>query len=154
MKVSRRTDYALRVLCGLAERQGDGPVPIRELSERHGVPRRFLEQIMLELKSYGWVRSLPGRSGGYELALPPEALSLGHVVRRFQGLLAPLGCVSASAYEPCDQEPVCKFRRVFLEVRNRTTAIMDSATLARVKAGSAVASDEVFDPAFVHGDGI
>ncbi len=154
MKLSKRTDYALRVLLTLVDEQGNGPVPIRELSARNAVPKQFLEHIMLELKEQGWVRSAPGRAGGYELAVRPEELSLGQVVRHFQGLLAPIGCVSTFRYEPCTQEPNCRFRRLFLDVRNLTAQLMDSATLAQINAGEVVARDEVFDVALMHGDGI
>lgn len=154
MKLSRRTDYALRVLFTLVDEQGNGPIPIRELSERNGVPKQFLEHIMLELKEQGWVSSVPGRSGGYELAKHPDEISMGQVVRHFQGLLAPLGCVSANRYEACSQESICRFRRILLEVRNHTAELMDRATLACVNAGATVARDEVFSVALIYGDGI
>jgi Rrf2 family protein len=154
MKLSRRTDYALRVLLTLVDEQGNGPIPIRELSERNDVPKQFLEHIMLELKEQGWVSSVPGRSGGYELARRPEDISMGQIVRHFQGLLAPIGCVSANRYEHCSQEPACRFRRILLEVRNHTAELMDRATLACVNAGATVARDEVFSVALIYGDGI
>lgn len=93
MKLSRKSDYALRALFGLLATDGKAPVPIRELAERYDVPRRFLEQIMLELKSKGWVRSIAGRDGGFVLAKKPEEITMGEVVRHFDGVLAPIGCV-------------------------------------------------------------
>jgi Rrf2 family protein len=154
MKVSRKADYALRVLCTLAEGYGQAPVSIRVLAEANRVPKRFLEQIMLDLKSQGWVCSTPGKHGGYALAKPPDDVSLGQVVRYFDGLLAPLNCVSASHYEPCTQEPTCRFRRVFLQIRNETTRLMDNASLAAVCASPPVEQAEVFDEALSGGGGI
>ena len=154
MKVSKQSDYALRVLFTLVEYYGQGPIPIRELARRNDVPKRFLEHIMLDLKAQGWVESLPGKAGGYMLAQRPEKIRMGQVVRYFDGLLAPINCVSASQYERCSQEPVCRFRRVFLQIRNDTARLMDQATLASVYAGRPVQTQEVFDEAMVGGAGI
>ena len=68
MKLSRKSDYALRALLTLAQHYGQGPISIRELARRNVVPKRFLEHIMLELRGNGWVRSVRGRDGGYVLA--------------------------------------------------------------------------------------
>ncbi|MFO0944378.1 MAG: Rrf2 family transcriptional regulator [Planctomycetota bacterium] len=154
MRISKKTDYALRVLFTLVEEYGSGPVSINELARRNDVPKRFLEHIMLELKGQGWVTSSPGRAGGYVLAQKPENITMGQVVRHFDGLLAPIGCVSVSHYEPCSQTSTCKFRRVLLEIRNITARYMDNATLANVFAGQPVLDQEVFSFEFTAGDGI
>jgi Rrf2 family protein len=144
MKISKKTDYALRVLFTLVEHYGRGPIPIRELARRNEVPKSFLEHILLELKSQNWVDSVPGRKGGYVLAQNPEKITMGQVVRYFDGVLAPIRCVSVTDYERCGQEPVCRFRRVFLQIRNKTAEIMDGVTLASVYAGKPVSIEEVF----------
>lgn len=154
MKLSRKSDYALRALMTLVERFGQGPVSIRELSEINDVPRRFLEHIMLEMKAKGWVNSIAGRIGGFELAKRPEEISMGQIVRHFDGLLAPIGCVSVSNYEKCSQEKTCRFRRVLLEIRNYTSRLMDEANLAEVFGSAPVTQLEVFSAAFIGGDGI
>jgi Rrf2 family protein len=144
MKISKKTDYALRVLFTLVEHYGRGPIPIRELARRNEVPKRFLEHILLELKSQDLVGSLPGRNGGYVLAKSPEKITMGQIVRYFDGVLAPIPCVSVTDYKRCSQEPVCRFRRVFLQIRNKTAEIMDRVTLASVYAGKPVSIEEVF----------
>ncbi|HXY33801.1 MAG TPA: Rrf2 family transcriptional regulator [Planctomycetaceae bacterium] len=154
MKVSRKSDYALRALFGLIASDGKSPISIRELAERYDVPRRFLEQIMLELKSKGWVRSIAGRDGGFVLAKRADEITMGEVVRHFDGVLAPIGCVSTTHYEPCSQESVCRFRRVLLDIRNYTARRMDSATLAAVYEAPIVTREEVFSYEFVGGEGI
>jgi len=154
MKVSKRADYALRVLFTLVENYDQKPISIRALADLNDVPKRFLEHIMLDLKSQGWVKSLPGKSGGYQLALPPDQIRMGQVVRYFDGLLSPINCVSASQYEQCSQESTCRFRRVFLQIRNETTRLMDSASLASVFTGSPVLQREVFDDLLIGGAGI
>lgn len=154
MKLSRKSDYALRALFSLVECYGKGPISIRQLSERNDIPRRFLEQIMLELKGKGWVDSIPGRDGGFLLAKEPDQITMGQVVRHFDGILGPIGCVSTTHYEPCTQEGHCRFRRVLLDIRNYTARRMDEADLATVFAGTPVSREEVFADAFVDGGGI
>lgn len=144
MRISRKTDYALRVLFTLVEYNGRGPIPIRELARRNEVPKRFLEHILLELKEQDLVASVPGRKGGYKLARSPERITMGQIVRYFDGVLAPIRCVSVTDYERCSQESVCRFRRVLLEIRNKTAEIMDNMTLAAVYSGKPVSFDEVF----------
>lgn len=154
MKLSRKADYALRVLCALVDRQGQGPISMTTLAKKNDVPKRFLEHIMLDLKSQGWVDSSPGRTGGYFLAMPPERITLGQVVRLFDGIIAPVGCVSISGFEGCSQAPSCRFRRVLLEIRNLTASHFDNATLAEVAGFEPVADREVFQLEMMSGDGI
>ena len=154
MRVSKKTDYALRALFTLVEHFGRGPIPIRELSRRNDVPKKFLEQILLSMKKRGWVESLPGLRGGYVLAKKPDKITLGEVVRHFDGILAPIACVSVSAYQRCSQEPVCRFRRIFLNARNYVATLLDHATLADVAKGMPVGRPEVFTSEFAGGEGI
>ena len=154
MKLSMKSDYALRALFTLVGEYGKGPLPIRELALRNDVPKRFLEQIMIDLKRQGWVRSVAGRDGGYVLAQEPAAITMGQVVRHFDGIMAPIGCVSITGYKPCSQEPVCRFRRVLLEIRNYTASLMDKATLQDVYLGKPVTREEVFSENLIAGAGI
>jgi Rrf2 family protein len=153
VRISKKTDYALRALFTLVDHYGAGPIPIRELARRNDVPKRFLEQIMLDLKAQGWVRSEAGVRGGYVLAKKPEKITMGEVVRHFDGILAPIGCVSVTGYERCSQEPVCKFRRIFLGARNYVAGMMDRATLAEVAKGAPVSQREI-SAGFIGGEGI
>lgn len=154
MKLSRKSDYAIRALMTLVGHYGRGPVSVRELGKKNDIPRRFLEQIMLDLKSHGLVRSIPGRIGGFELAKPPDEITMGQVIRHFDGLIAPMGCVSASCYEMCSQEQTCRFRRVMLDIRNYTAQLMDSSSLAAVYGLEPVAKSEVFSGEYIEGGGI
>ena len=153
MRISRRTDYALRALFTLVDHYKGIPIPIRELARRNDVPKKFLEQIMLQLKAQGWVQSSAGIRGGYLLAKNPSKITMGEVVRHFDGILAPIDCVSVTGYERCSQEPVCKFRRVFLDARNYVAGVMDKATLAEVAKHSPVTKREV-SAGFMGGEGI
>ena len=153
MRISKKTDYALRALFTLVDHYGGAPIPIRELARRNDIPKRFLEQIMLDLKAQGWVNSKAGLRGGYMLSKSPAKITMGEVVRHFDGILAPIGCVSVTAYKRCSQEPVCRFHRVFLDARNYVTGVMERATLAAVAKGSPVSKQEV-STVFIGGDGI
>ena len=153
MRVSKRTDYALRALFTLVDHYGGQPIPIRELARRNDVPKRFLEQIMLALKSQGWVDSSAGIRGGYFLAKNPDKITMGDVVRHFDGILAPIDCVSVTGYQRCSQESVCRFRRVFYEARNYVANLMDRTTLAEVAKGRPLSLHEV-SMGFIGGEGI
>ena len=154
MRISRRSDYALRAMLTLVDHYGQGAMSLSELARRNDIPKQFLEHIMLDLKKEAWVKSLPGRSGGYELAKDPEHITMGQIIRLFDGMLAPIGCVSVSVHEPCSQSTVCRFRRVLLDIRNQTTKYLESATLAKVAGLKPVSDQEVFHLSFFQGDGI
>jgi Rrf2 family protein len=155
--ISAKSDYALRVLVHLAELfQGEmtEPISIRILAEKNDVPRRFLEQIMIELRACGWVKSVAGRDGGFILAKSPEQITMGDVVRHFEGSLAPIACVSMRNYVPCSQEPVCRFRRVLLEIRNYAAFRLDEATLQSLLHQSPVQLTEINRATYRNGAGI
>ena len=154
MKLSKKSDYALRVLMTLTESDGSGPISIRELARRNDVPKRFLEHIMIEMKEQGWVRSVPGRDGGYMLGQDARGITIGQVLRYFDGVLAPIACVSTLDYQRCSQESFCRFRRVLLEIRNFSARLLDRATLAAVAIGSPVSPEEVFAKDLIDGAGI
>ena len=153
MRVSKRTEYALRAMFTRVDHYGGLPIPIRELARRNDVPKRFLEQIMLALKSQGWVDSVAGIRGGYILARNPDKITMGEVVRHFDGILAPIDCVSVSGYHRCSQESVCRFRRVFFDARNYVANLMDRTTLAEVAKGLPVSKQEI-TTGFIGGEGI
>jgi len=154
MQLSMRTDYALRALFTLVEHRGSPPIPILELARRNDVPKRFLEHIMLDLKEKGWVVSTAGKRGGYQLAKAPEKITMGEVVRHFDGYLAPIACVSVTDYQRCSQESTCRFRRVMLTARNLVAGLMDRITLADVMKSTPVGREELQRIQGLDGDGI
>ncbi|MSR77488.1 MAG: Rrf2 family transcriptional regulator [Candidatus Omnitrophica bacterium] len=134
--ISRKTKYALKALVTLAaEYKTRQPVLISELAERDRTPKKFLEQILLELKNKGFLASKKGKGGGYLLAKSPEKISIGSVVRLFEGSVALLPCVSQTAYERCAEcidENACGIRSVMKEVRDETARILDGTSLREV----------------------
>ena len=134
-QLSKRTQYSLRALYALSRKYGEGPVLITRLAEDEVIPKKFLEQILLSLKSLGLVASKKGKGGGYVLAQPPEQITLASVIRMIEGPLAPLPCASETRYRKCDEcadAETCGTRIVMREVRDAIAEILDRTTLAEV----------------------
>lgn len=136
MKLSKKGEYALRALIdlGIAAEVGRGLVQVSEISEKQQIPIKFLEQIMQQLKEAGLVTSQRGKFGGYRLGRPAGQIPIGDVVRFIDGPLAPIGCVSQTAYEKCScpDEDHCGLRMLMLDVRNAIAGILDRYSLADV----------------------
>lgn len=135
MRLSKRGEYGLRAMIDLATwTKGNGVVQIKEIAEREKIPAKFLEQILLTLKNAGLLHSKMGIGGGYYLAKPASEINLGQIVRVLDGPLAPINCVSQSAYEPCGcpDERTCGLRLIMLDVRNAIANILDNTSLANV----------------------
>jgi Rrf2 family protein len=135
--LSQKARYALRALFVLGEHQGDGPVMIADIAEKASVPRKFLEQILLEMKRRGIVHSMRGKFGGYTLGRKPDDIAFAEVIRVIDGPLALSPCASRTAYRKCDDcedETVCAIRKVLLNVRDATAEILEHHTLAHALA--------------------
>ena len=136
MKLSKKGEYALRSLInlGIAAEVGRKLVQVSELADTEQLPVKFLEQIMSALKEARLVSSARGKFGGYRLAKPAKKITIGEVVRLIDGPLAPIGCVSQTAYEKCTcpDEAHCGLRMLMLDVRNAIAGILDRYTLADV----------------------
>jgi Rrf2 family protein len=136
MKLSVRGEYALRALIvlGLDYIEGDSVVRIQEISTRQNIPKRFLEQILNDLKSAGVLESKRGITGGYRLKRSPENITLAEVIRHIEGPLAPVSCVSERFYEKCScpNEDKCAIRSVMKEVRDAIVKILEDVTVAQM----------------------
>jgi Rrf2 family protein len=136
MKLSKRGEYGFRSMIdiGLAHELGRELVPLAELAENGKIPTKFLEQILLDLRQGGFLTSVRGKYGGYKLARPAKEIIAGQIVRYLEGPLAPIGCVSQTAYERCScpDEVHCGLRMLMLDVRNAIANILDRYTIADV----------------------
>ncbi len=131
--ISQKAKYALRALSALARGDRKQPLQISEIATSHNIPKKFLEQILLDLKREGIVRSLRGKTGGYLLLRPATEVTFGEVLRIIDGPLAPLPCLSITAYrrcDDCDGEVSCEIRHVFHRVAEAERAVLFSATIA------------------------
>ena len=136
--ISQKAKYAFKALLHLAERSGEGTVQIEEIARAEGIPRRFLEQILLELKHRGLIASRRGRAGGYRLVRPASEITIGQVLRIIDGPVAPLPCLSRTAYrrcKDCRDEATCSVRRLFSRTYAAMLAAMDETSLCDALPG-------------------
>src|SRR5262252_8015755 len=134
MKLSLRGEYALRAMLVLGLQYGPAVVRIQKISDDQNIPKRFLEQILNDLKSAGLVQSRRGVAGGYRLARRPEEISLAAVVRHIEGALAPVSCVSERFYEKCScpDEARCAIRSVMKEIREAVVKVAEGVTIGEL----------------------
>ncbi len=134
MKLSVRGEYGLRALLVLGLNYGENVVRIQHIAQQQNIPKRFLEQILNDLKSAGFVESKRGVAGGYRLAQPPEQITLASVVRHLEGALAPVRCVSEKFYQKCScpDESRCAIRSVMKEVRDAVVRVAEKVTIAEM----------------------
>jgi len=134
MKLSVRGEYALRALIVLGLNYQQPVVRIQTISQLQNIPKRFLEQILNDLKSAGLLESRRGVGGGYRLRVPPDRITLAEVIRHIEGPLAPVSCVSERYYERCScpNEQMCGIRSVMKEVRDAIAKILTDVTVAQL----------------------
>jgi Rrf2 family protein len=133
--ISQKAKYAFKALVHLAEQPDSASIQIEEIAEGAGVPRKFLEHILLDLKHKGIVASRRGRSGGYVLIKRPGDITIGNILRAIDGPIAPLPCISQTAYRRCSDcrdEKTCAVRRLFKDTYAATLLLLDATTLADV----------------------
>ena len=133
MRVSAKTDYALRALVELAASGDGGPVKGERLATSQGIPLRFLENILLQLRHAGLIESRRGADGGYRLARPADEVTLADVIRAIDG---PLAGVGGARPETLDfhgsAEPL---RDVWVAVRASLRAVLEGVTVGDVASG-------------------
>lgn len=136
MRLTKRGEYALRTMIrlGIAERQKEGVISVSTLAEQEHLPFKFLEAILFELRTAGYVESMRGKYGGTRLAKPMKLIKMGEIVRLIDGKLAPIGCASETEYEKCTcpDETHCGLRMLMIDVRNAIANILDRYTLENV----------------------
>ncbi|NUQ81049.1 MAG: Rrf2 family transcriptional regulator [Bacteroidetes bacterium] len=133
--MSKKTKYALKALTALARVYPQGKLTIQAIADQERIPKKFLEQILLELKRQRLVSSLQGSRGGYYLLKQPDDITLAQVYRIFDGAIALVPCVSVNFYEPCadcSDEKSCHLRRELAWVRDQADGIMSQVTLSNL----------------------
>lgn len=130
--ISQRAKYAFKALVHLARLPPGASAQIGGIALGENIPRKFLEQILLALRNDGLIASRRGRSGGYYFVRTPEEVSLGHILRLMDGPIAPLACLSRSAYRRCTDcdESTCAVRRIFGDIFAATLLTLEGTTLA------------------------
>lgn len=131
--LSHKTKYALKALIYLAQQKENYVARTIEIAEAATIPKKFLEQILLDLKRGHYVSSKQGKFGGYYLIKPKENITLADIHRLFDGAIALLPCASLKFYEPCldcKNESDCLLRHGLITMREKTLAAMESITIA------------------------
>ena len=133
--LSKKTRYAIKALVILGKNFGEAPMQISKIASEEHIPKKFLEQILLDLRNAGLLYSKKGAGGGYGLVKDPAEIFVVQVLRLTGGPVALLPCVSLNFYQKCDEcsnEPTCGVRDVFLEVRNATLKILSETSIADI----------------------
>ena len=131
--LSKTTKYAIKALMVLGRNYGKDPMQIVKIAEEENIPKKFLEQILLEMRNAGILYSKQGAGGGYSLNKAPEDVYLSQVMRLIDGPIALLPCVSLNFYRSCDEcttEHACGIRDTFVEVRNAMLQILNDTSVA------------------------
>ncbi|HTV67332.1 MAG TPA: Rrf2 family transcriptional regulator [Rhizobiaceae bacterium] len=139
--ISQRAKYALRALVMLARAEPGKALAIPDIAREQAIPKKFLEQILLQLNRNGLVYSRRGKVGGYMLLKPAEQITYGEVLRIIDGPVALLPCLSRIAYrrcEDCSDEATCEIRKVFGKVAEATRAVLDETSIAEEISPSVV----------------
>ncbi len=133
--LSKKTRYAIKALVVLGKNFGEAPMQISKIASEEHIPKKFLEQILLDLRNAGLLYSKKGAGGGYGLVKGPAEIFVVQVLRLTGGPVALLPCVSLNFYQKCDEcsnEATCGVRDVFLEVRNETLKILSETSIADI----------------------
>ena len=154
MKVSTRGDYAARALLSLALHgdPGEHPTSVRDIAERTGLPQPYLEQILLALKGAGLVRSKRGVGGGYVLARPATAITLGEIISAVDGPIVAGDFGRPHEDGACDHEGQCVLLAMWADVGDHMRRHLDSFTLADCVMQARGSSQAVQDPLEVGGE--
>jgi Rrf2 family protein len=131
--MSKKCKYAIKALIALGEHYEKGNMFTADISKSQNIPKKFLEQILLELKHAGYLGSKQGYGGGYYLKKHPSEVTVADVYRLFDGNIALVPCVSLLRYEKCDDcedEATCKVKREFVKIREQTRIVMTNTTIA------------------------
>lgn len=133
--LTKKAKYGIKALTYLCKRRDGLPVSIAEISQHENIPRKFLEAILLELKTAGILSAKKGKMGGYFLAQKPEEIYMSRILRLLNGPIAMVPCVSLNYYKKCDDCPdeiACGVNRLMLQVRDSVLAVLEKRTLKEV----------------------
>ena len=128
MSVSQKCQYALRAIFELVKRQGSGVATVAEIAEAQAIPPKFLELILGQLRQGGFVESRRGVKGGYLLAVGPEDLSVGDILRFIDGPIAPVRCVRGTSQKDCPLEGNCAFMGMWTRARDAMAEVYDQTS--------------------------
>jgi Rrf2 family protein len=133
--ISQRARYAFKAMVALARSEPGRGLTISQMVTQEKLPRKFLEQILSSLKAAGYISARRGRDGGYELLRPADLIHVGPLLRLVDGPIAPLNCLSRTAYQKCNDcrsEALCELRLAFDRPYSDYLAALENTTLAQI----------------------
>lgn len=128
MKISTKGRYALRMMIDLAQNNAKGFVPLKEISERQGISKKYLELIVSSMHNSYLLNAGRGFQGGYQLAKAPDQITVGEILRLTEGSLAPVACLELSPVG-CERREDCPTLFIWQELDRRIEEYLDSVTL-------------------------
>jgi Rrf2 family protein len=134
--LTNKGKYGLKAMAHLAGMPKGQPALVADIAATNSIPKKFLDAILGELRTAGFVHSKKGRGGGYVLARPPQDIRVGEVVRALDGMLAPIGCASRNFYracDDCDAKKPCGVRLVMAQARDAIASVLDARTLVDMR---------------------
>lgn len=129
MKLSRKSEYACLSLIYLAQNYNSKLVNATEISEENEIPKKYLEQILSQLKGAGYVKSVRGTAGGYKLSKAPENINLAEIIRLIDGALAPVESVSEHFYDASPIEKKQNLVTIFKDIRDYISNKLENTTI-------------------------
>jgi Rrf2 family cysteine metabolism transcriptional repressor len=130
VKVSAKEQYGLRAMAELARQYGAGPIPLSEVAQSQDISLDYLEQVVPTLRDAGLLNSTRGTKGGYELARPPDQITIGEVLRALDGEILPVRCVGDECKDACARTNECGARTVWQTIHDQLLSTLDNMMLA------------------------
>lgn len=140
MKISTKGRYALRMLLDLAQHRNSGFVPLKDIAERQGISKKYLEQIVPILNKSDMLQTNRGFQGGYMLAREPYQYTVGEILRITEGSLAPIACLN-SVPNPCERSENCMTLPVWKGLYDVICEYLDGITLQDILDNQESAAD-------------
>lgn len=136
MKLSSKSLYGVKAMMDMAINYPDDMTTVKSVAERQNIPEKYLEQIFSILKKAGLLISTRGPHGGYSLALPPEEITIGDILRAMEGELVPVDCVNENNYRlKCKREDICITKYLWTAIRDKMNNIVDKMALDQLAEG-------------------
>jgi Rrf2 family iron-sulfur cluster assembly transcriptional regulator len=130
MRLSTRSRYGTRMMVDLAQRYDDGPVQIREIAKRQDISAKYLEQLIIPLKKANYVKSVRGPKGGHLLAMAPEEITVGEIVRTLENEISLVSCIDNPKI--CSKTDTCPTRDVWKTATNAIYNELNTVTLSEL----------------------
>ncbi|MFV9511556.1 RrF2 family transcriptional regulator [Tepidibacillus sp. LV47] len=135
MKLSSRGHYGLRAMVYLAKPKNNQPIPLKQIAKDEKIPEAFLEQIFVDLRKAGLVRSVRGPKGGFRLADSPDKIVVGDIVRVLEGTVNIVDCMEDNKKSCCEKSEDCSTKIVWEKLRDTMAAVLDGMKLADLVLG-------------------